>query len=328
MTNWRRFFSSKRNWIGLIIVALFIFIAIGAPWLAPRPSPDYDFLFKSTGASYDRTPHPPSAENPLGTVPQDMRFLPGWTAAESQSHQWDIYYTLIWGTRSALRFGLIVTGTSTLFGVLVGAVSGYAGGFIEGLLMRFTDSFLTFPLIAGVWLFQQFLFTPVISNIWDPPPALTPLQSFFNNLGITPVMLAFIVFTWMPYARLVNSSVSRLKEAEFVAAAESMGATHTRILFRHLLPNTITPAIVLAARDIGGIVILETAFTFIGVSSATVAWGAILVAGRDYIIGVAGNPFAYWWVFLPISLALILFGIGTNLLGDGLNAALNPRTSR
>jgi peptide/nickel transport system permease protein len=136
-------------------------------------------------------------------------------------------------------------------------------------------------------------------------------------------MLAFIFFSWMPYARLMNVQVSRVKQSEFVKAAESLGASHWRVLFYHLLPNTISPAIVLAARDVGAMVILASAFIFIGFGG-NVAWGIMLVTSRDYVIGLSGNPFVYWWTFVPISLALILFSVGWNLLGDGLNTVLNP----
>jgi peptide/nickel transport system permease protein len=131
----------------------------------------------------------------------------------------------------------------------------------------------------------------------------------------------------MPYARIVNSLVIQLKGADYVIAAQAMGATPLHTIVRHLLPNAVAPAIVLMARDIGAVVILETAFTFIGLRG-TVAWGLILVSSRDYVIGFGGNPFTYWWTFLPVALAIILFGIGWNLLGDGLNTMLNPRTRR
>ena len=128
----------------------------------------------------------------------------------------------------------------------------------------------------------------------------------------------------MPYARLTQANVVQQKQTEYVQAAASLGMRNTRIIRRHLLPNVLPPVIVLAARDAGAMVILATAFTFIGLGGRT-EWGMLLVAGRDYVIGAGGNPLTYWWVFVPTTLALILFGIGWNLLGDGLNAVLDPR---
>ncbi len=106
-------------------------------------------------------------------------------------------------------------------------------------------------------------------------------------------MLTFILFLWMPYARLINLQVRSAMKTEYVQAARAMGARGSRIMARHLLPNVMAPALVLAARDVGGVVVLACAFIFIGFGG-NVAWGTILVTSRDYIIGVGGNPFEYW----------------------------------
>ena len=200
----------------------------------------------------------------------------------------------------------------------MGAVSGYASGRGSAITLRITDAFLAFPVLAGVWLFQLVMFPPVLGA--DP----TPLMAFLAKSNITPVMVALIAFSWMPYTRLINTGITRLKTAEFVLASQSLGASRRRMIFRHLIPNSISPAIVLLARDIGGMVILEAAFVFIGLSSGG-PWAQLLVDNRNWVIGTGGNPLMYWWVYLPPTIALILFGIGWNLLGDGLNDALNPR---
>ena len=305
MRSLRRFLSRGQNLLALVVVGFYVVVAVAAPLLAPPDDPDNPTPFRVVGRATDHTPHPPSQVALLGTLP----------------NQWDIYYTLVWGTRSALRFGLIVALTTACFGVLIGATSGYFGGRINGVVMRITDAFLTFPTIAGVWLVKQLIFPT------RPDIPLTSLQTALLNLKVDPVMLTLILFSWMPYARLINANIAHLKQAEYVLAARSLGARNARIILRHLLPNAIAPAIVLAGRDIGGMVILESAFTFIGLGGST-EWGALLVAGRDWVIGLGGNPLIYWWVFLPATLALIFFGVGWNLLGDGLNTLLNPRTSR
>jgi peptide/nickel transport system permease protein len=303
--NLRRFLSRRQNLLACAIVGFYILAAILAPQLAPPDDADHPSPFKIVGKSYDKIPHPPSAESPLGTVPGQV----------------DVYHTLVWGTRSALRFGLIVTLTTACLGVLIGAISGYYGGIINGLVMRITDAFLAFPAIAGVWLLGQVMM-PAYS-FGEPPP----LQKVLLDLKLSPVMLTLIMLSWMPYTRLINANVIQLKQTEYVQAARAVGARNVRIVLRHLLPNALSPAIVLAARDVGGMVILESAFTFIGLGGAT-EWGVLLVTGRDYVIGTSGNPLTYWWVFLPATLALVFFGIGWNLLGDGLNTLLNPRASR
>lgn len=305
MKSLRRFLSRPQNLLALVMLVLYVVVAAAAPLLAPADDPDNPGPFKAVGRPTDVIPRPPSREAPLGTLPRQL----------------DVFYTLIWGTRSALRFGLIVALTTACLGVLVGATSAYLGGRINGLVMRITDAFLTFPAIAGVWLLQE-VTVPAI-----PFAEPTPLQKALLNLKLDPVMLALILFSWMPYARLINASMIQLKQTEYVLAARSLGARNIRIILRHLLPNAIAPAIVLAARDVGGMVILESAFTFIGLGGST-EWGILLVAGRDYIIGMGGNPLTYWWVFLPATLAVVFFGVGWNLLGDGLNTLLNPRATR
>jgi peptide/nickel transport system permease protein len=327
MTALRRFFSHPQNVVAGLIIGLFVFMALAAPWLAPPADSQSSTMFKSLGAGIDRTPHPPSDDALLGTVaqiPQLPRF--GFVAGQDAAFQWDVYYTVIWGARSALRFGLVTTGLTALLGVFIGAVSGYIGGWVNGVLMRLTDAFLAFPVIAAVWVFDR-LWYGRIYNPWADVYGFvfTPWEKLLLRLELDPVTLAVVLFSWMAYARLINTSVVQLKGRVFVTAARASGARAGRIIWRHLLPNALSPIVVMMARDVGGLVILASAFTFIGIGG-NVAWGIILVASKDYIIGIGGNPLIYWWTFVPVSLALILFGMGWNLLGDGLNAYLNPRS--
>ena len=300
-----RFFSRWQNLLGLVIVAAYLFLALAAPALSPSENPEQPSPFKVVGRATDRSPHPPSEGARLGTLPGQL----------------DIYHTVVWGARSALRFGLVTALSTAVLGVLVGAVSGYVGGVVNSLMMRTTDAFLSFPVIAGVWLFQQILLPPRLGG-----ELTTWLQKTVYGLNLNPVMVTFILFSWMPYARITNTQVVQLRRIEYVVAARSLGAGNGRIILRHLLPNALSPALVLVARDVGAMVMLESAFTFIGMGGST-EWGVLLVTGRDYVIGIGGDPLAYWWTFIPASVALALFGIGWNLLGDGLNVRLNPRSA-
>jgi peptide/nickel transport system permease protein len=323
MITWRRFFSRTSNLVGLGLVLLFVLMAVFAPLIAPPVNPDIPWPFKNYSQTLSREPLPPGPDIPLGTTPQ-IKNLPQYGIAPGQdaAYQWDVFYTLIWGARSALRFGLVVALTTALIGAVVGIISGYIGGTTSMVVMRLTDAFLAFPAIAAIWLIQRAFYT----NLYNPYidlQALSGWETLLRNWQIDPIMIALILFSWMPYARLMNTQVRRAKRAEYVQAAESMGASGARIIWHHLLPNTISPAVVLGARDVGGMVILAAAFIFIGFGG-NVAWGTVLVTSRDYIIGVGGNPFQYWWTFVPVSLALILFGVAWNLLGDGLNTLLNP----
>lgn len=323
MIRWRQFFGRTSNLVGLALVLFFVLIAALAPRLAQPLNPENPWPFRNYTQSFSRQPLPPGPEIPLGTTPQ-IQNLPqyGFVAGQDSSYQWDVYYTLVWGARSALRFGLVVTAATAVIGVLIGLVSGYIGGWFSLVVMRITDAFLAFPVIAGIWVIQRAFY----SNVYNPfldPTTLVGWEAFLYRSRIDPILIAFILFLWMPYARLMNAQVRGALRSEYVQAARSMGARGSRIIWRHLLPNTIAPAIILAARDVGGVVVLACAFIFIGFGG-NVAWGTILVTSRDYVIGVGGNPFQYWWTFVPVSLALVLFGVGWNLLGDGLNALLNP----
>jgi peptide/nickel transport system permease protein len=323
MTRRRRFLGRAPNLVGLALVLFFVLVAALAPRLAPPLDPDNPWPFKNYSQSFSRQPLPPGPDKPLGTTPQIQNLpLYGIAPGQDASYQWDVYYTLVWGSRSALRFGLVVTVATAAIGILVGLVSGYVGGWFSLITMRVTDAFLAFPVIAGVWVIQR-AFYGNIFNVFIDPNTLVEWERALIDLHIDPIMITFILFLWMPYARLMNAQVRGAMKSEYVQAARSMGASGSRIISRHLLPNTIAPAVVLAARDVGGVVVLACAFIFIGFGG-NVAWGTMLVTSRDFVIGLAGNPFAYWWTFVPVSLALILFGVGWNLLGDGLNELLNP----
>jgi peptide/nickel transport system permease protein len=144
---------------------------------------------------------------------------------------------------------------------------------------------------------------------------------------IDPFMLTILLFSWMPYARIINAMVINQKQTEYIEAAKAVGIKAKRIVFRHLLPNVISPNVVLAARDIGGLVILRSTFTYIGLTDGS-PWATMLLLGKNYVIGPGGSPSTYWWVYLPISIALLLFGFGWNLLGDEVNEWLDPRAKR
>jgi len=308
-------------WLGALLVGLFVLTALAAPLVA-APDPVIEFsTYKGIGQMNRMIPIQPQAGLLLGSVPEP-----------ANQRQLDIWYSLVWGTRSALRFGFLVVLFTSTFGVVLGATSAYLGGLPNTLIMGFTDAFLAFPVIAGVIFFQQFILmllrstgVPVYWNSqWALSASPTAWQLFLADLD--PLLIAFIVFSWMPYARLMNSVVLRTRQEEYILATRSLGAGHLRLIFHHLIPNSISPAIVLAARDVGSQVLLQAGFTFINLSHGS-EWGVLLSLGRNYVIGPGGNPFTWWWVFFPPTLAIMLFGVGWNLLGDGLNGWLNPHHS-
>jgi ABC-type dipeptide/oligopeptide/nickel transport system permease subunit len=196
-------------------------------------------------------------------------------------------------------------------------------------MMRIADAFLAFPVLPAVIFVRQIIGAileqtgaMLVRGEWYAQDTFTSFQNVL--LSLDPVMWSLILLSWMPYARLVNTSVLRLRGTAYVQAAKALGAGHARIVLRHLLPNAISPAIVLAARDVGGMVILQATFAFIGVGGNS-PWGAMLGIGRNWIIGPGGNPLVYWWTYLPTIAALVVFGVGWSLFGDLLNDWLNPR---
>jgi peptide/nickel transport system permease protein len=320
MRSLRHFFSRWQNWLGFILVLIFVVAALIAPVLSPQ-NPDELGFFKRIGRSADNTPHPPGEDALLGT-------LPG---------QYDVFHTLIWGSRNALQFGLAVALFSAFVGILFGAIAGYAGGTVNGVMMRIADAFLAFPIIAGVVFLQQlvaiaieaaggvFLSGASFSSgpFIDPTREMSPIQVLIRS--IDPLMLSLIVFSWMPYARLVNSMVIGIKNMEFIQATRALGASPYRIIRRHLIPNSISPAVVLAARDVGSVVLLQATLTFIQIGGNS-PWGALLASGRNFMLGPGGSLLTYWWVYVPATLAVILFGVSWNLLGDGINDVMSPES--
>ena len=194
--------------------------------------------------------------------------------------------------------------------------------------MRACDALMSIPVLAGVWLLEE-LILPV-SSIALAQSLLgieaTTVQRMAINFQISPLIAGLVLFMWMPYARTINANVRLLREAGYVAAARAVGMPGWQILFRHIIPNAIAPVLVLLARDVGGVVVLGATFTYVGIQGGP-EWGVLLVISRSWILGAPGNPFVYWWVFLPPALVLIVFSVAFNQLGDGLNAVLNPHTA-
>lgn len=291
-----RLLSSRQLLAGGLLVFAFGLVAISAPLLAPPEGQD-PYLMPSEGFSF--SPKSPSAEHPLGTT----------------QSQGDVLYGLIWGTRVAFKLSLIVALGRTVLGVIVGVVSGYYGGLIDALMMRVTDAFLAFPIMAAVLVMLTFF-----AGGWFG----------IKSGGVDRIIvLSLIIFGWMRYARVMRGNVLVEREEEYVEAAVSIGAPNRRILFRHILPNASDGLFVLIASDIGAVVVWAAVFSFIGLSGneALADWGQMLSFSRDWIIGTPSAPFQYWFTYLPPSLAIVLFSVGWNLVGDGLREVLDPQQS-
>ena len=313
----RRFLSHWQNWLALILVFGFIFVAIAAPVISEE-DPKTPGPFKRVGRVTEGRPLPPDEKAVLGMLPRGQ----------------DVLHPLVWGARGALQFGLLVTFFTAVFGILYGALAGLMGGRAGGLMMNVADSFLAVPIIAGVVFLQQlwastieamggmYFEHPTLGLIIEVAGPTTPIQWVLERFS--PLMLSLIILSWMPYARMVHSTVILLVRTDFIQAARALGGSSWWVIRKHLIPNSLAPALVLAARDIGGVVLLQATFTFIGLGGESI-WGEMLAQGRGWVIGPGGSLLTYWWVFLPPTIAVMLFGIAWNMLGDGLNDALDPQ---
>ena len=325
----RRISSRWQSILALTGVLLIIFFAIAAPLLAPAVNPVGPHWFKVVCERLNCIPEPPGGASPLGTV-----------------KEFDVYHTLVWGVRQSLIFGLLTASITAFIGIVLGLVSAYFGGWLDRLIMRMCDAFFAFPIVAGVALFAQLSAQLAVSNQSQRSILMTAANkdpNFFLNLvtstadkvpnfflnivmNTDPILIALILFSWMGYTRIIHSQVLQIKKEEYVKAARACGASHYRIIFKHILPNSITPAIVMATRDIGRMVVIQSSLTFIGVGSSS-AWATLLNLGKNWIIGPGGNLLTRWWIYLPITLALVFFGVTWGIVGDELNHWMNPKNT-
>jgi peptide/nickel transport system permease protein len=209
----------------------------------------------------------------------------------------DIFSRIVYGSRISLSVGFIAVGIATLVGVFFGSIAGYYGGRLDYVIMRCVDIMLCFPTL--------FLILAVIAFL-EP--------SIFN------IMAVIGLTGWMGVARLVRAEVLTLKERDFVSAAKVMGAGAPWIIFRHLIPNAISPVLVSATLGMGGAILVESSLSFlgIGVQPPTPSWGNILMDGKS-TLGVA------WWVTVFPGVFIALTVLAYNLLGEGLRDVLEPR---
>ncbi len=280
----------KRNPLsvmGFSIIALFVTIAILAPVLAPPTAGTRDpYLIPHEGFAPD--PLPPHLGHPLGTT----------------GNQYDLYYGIVWGTRTAFRVAIVVVAISVAIGVLLGSLAGFYGGRIDELVMRTTDVFLAFPgLVLAV------VVTAVLGK------------------GLDKVMFAIAVVGWPGYSRLLRGDILSVKQRDYVEAARAAGGNDLRIIFRHVIPNAIYPVLVVAAFDMGVIVLVAAALSFLGLGAEVgyADWGQLINMSRSWILGVPGNTFIYWHTVVFPGVAIFLFVLGWNLLGDAFRDILDPR---
>lgn len=209
----------------------------------------------------------------------------------------DVLSRIIWGSRISLTVGFIAVGIALCIGIVIGSTAGFYGGKTDAVLMRFVDIMLTFPTF--------FLILAVIA-ILEP--------------SITTIMIVIGLTGWMDVARLVRAEFLTLKERDFVLAAKASGAGSLRVIFRHILPNALSPVFVAATFGVAGAILVESSLSFLGlgVQPPNPSWGNILTSGKDNI------EVAWWLSFYP-GLAILVTVLSYNLVGEGLRDALDPR---
>ena len=211
----------------------------------------------------------------------------------------DVFSRMLYGARISLLVGFVAVGIATVIGVILGAISGYYRGWVDVLIMRLVDVMLSIPTFFLILAVIAFL-TP---SIWN-------------------IMIVIGLTSWMGVTRLVRAEFLSLREREFVLASATLGARDHRLIFRHLLPNSLTPVIVSFVLGVASAVLVESGLSFLGlgVQPPQASWGNILTEGKEYI------QFAWWLSFFP-GMAILLTVLGYNLLGEGLRDALDPRNN-
>lgn len=314
----KKLLRNPTSMFGIVLLLAFIFVAILAPVLAPIPKNSRTpYMIPRDG--FGTAPQPPSEKHPLGTT----------------EGQYDILYGVVWGTRTAFRIGVVITLITTLIGLLLGSLAGFYGGWIDEVLMRVTEVFQAFPFLLAAITLTSVLQTlygrgeasflqsaakglALITFGHNPAKELDPLQ-----LQILTGMLAIITFGWMTYARVIRGNILSVKEYEYALAARLVGASDTRILFRHLMPNAVFPVLVLASMDIGAYVLSFAALSFLGLGAQRgyADWGQMISFARNWIPSLA----EHWYIVLFPGLAIVLFVLAWNLVGDALRDILDPR---
>ena len=271
--SWRRFSANRLAVAGLGIVLLLLFVAAFADQLSPY-SPVIGDLRGSRLLPW-------SAEHWLGTDDQGR----------------DILSRIIYGSRLTLYVVILVAIIAAPIGLLVGTVAGYAGGWLDAVLMRITDIFLAFPKLILALAFVA---------------ALGP--------GIENAVIAIAITSWPPYARIARAETLTVRNSDYIAAVRLMGASPLRIVIRHIMPLCISSLIVRVTLDMAGIILTAAGLGFLGLGAQPPLpeWGAMIASGRRFILD-------QWWVAAAPGAAILIVSLGFNLLGDGLRDALDPR---
>jgi peptide/nickel transport system permease protein len=299
--------SNPLSVVGTSLIFMFIVIALLAPAIIPPVNKREPFMTPRAG--FGPVPKPPGTE--WTTRPPREPFWFRLVGKEEWTHifgtasgQYDLFYGVIWGTRTALKVGFIVEGLTLLIGIIVGSLSAFYGGQVDNFLQRITEIFMAFPYLLAALTLSAIL-TPIIGK------------------GIWPPIIAMVTFGWMGYARIIRGDILSVRERDYIMASRVIGVKDRRIIGKHIIPNAIYPTLILASMNIGADVISFAALSFLGIGTEVgyADWGQMIAFARNWIPSLS----TYWWIVLFPALALVLFTMGWNLVGDALRDIMDPR---
>lgn len=292
---WERIKRHRLAMVGLIFIMVLILIAAAGPIFTASPT-EVNFSEKNMppiGFSLEQSIYSSETRNLISTNVQGTWRHPLGTDDMGR----DLLSRIISGARVSLLVGLFATGLAIITGAIIGVSSAYFGGVVDNILMRFTDVMMTFPFLL-----------------------LLILIVYMFGSSLTLIILSIGLTGWTGTARLVRSETLSLRTREFVIAAKALGASDLRIIFYHLLSNTMSSIIVLATLTIPGAILAEAALSFIGLGDPQVAsWGNILNAGQNDLQTA-------WWIAVEPGIMLFLTVISFNFLGEGIRDAFDPKT--
>ncbi len=262
---------------GLIVMAV-VLVALLAPALAPHSMASFDLVHRLLPPAWDAGG---SWAHPLGTDPLGR----------------DVLSRIIYGARTSLTIAGAAVLLAASLGILLGLVSGYAGSWVDALIMRLADIQLSFPYL---------LLAIAVMALLKP--------------SLTNLIIVLVLRSWVVYARLIRVVTLSARDREFVVAARALGGGGARIVLRHVAPNVVGPSIVVSSFQLAELIIVESSLSFLGlgVQPPTPSWGGMVSDGREYVSSA-------WWLSAFPGLAIVLTVLGANLFGDALRRALDPR---
>jgi ABC-type dipeptide/oligopeptide/nickel transport system permease component len=280
--------------LGLFLVVSLLSIALFAPFLAPPSENQRDVMSMEEHFEFNYDHQPPCYFSCTAESGEKNGYILG-----STDRGYDLYYGIVWGSRTSLDVAVKVVITGTFIAAIIGAVSGYYGGKVDDVIMRITDVFIAIPGLV--------LALAIIAVTGD------------NSIEM--LMYALIIVWWPGFTRVIRAEALRIRKLPYIEAAKAAGASDFRIIFKHVLPNCITSIIVIATMDMGGIVLSLAALGFLGFGGGAdlAEWGKLVAFGQDDMLK------GEWWGFFFPGLAVALWAFGFYLLGDGVRDILDPK---